>query len=191
MISNIMSAQSAQAVNFTQTSSRLRSSTPEEKTTVADTVSISTEAKHLLLASPFSSTGSTTISVKDIEASLSKETSYVKKRLQSLYSKYGISPDSKMEISVGNDGNIFVNGESPASESLAEEINNDDELSNSIKKMSADASLLDAIEKHDEFAAAYEKDPKSAVERYRYLLEDGHNYNASFSMQNGSINTGS
>ncbi len=152
-------------------------------------MNISNEAMHLLLTSPFSSTGSTTISVQDIKESLSKTTAYVEKRLHSLYSKYGISPDSKMEISVGSDGSIIVNGESPASESLSEEINADDALSNSIKKMSAEASLLEAIEKHEEFAAAYEKDPKSAVERYGYLLEDGNNYNVSFSIQDGYIDT--
>jgi hypothetical protein len=142
MINSIMSAQNAQTVNDVQTSSRLSSSTPEDKKAVTDTVNISNKAKHVLLASPFSCTGSNTISVRDIEESFTNTSSYVEKRLQSFYSKHGISPDSKMEISVGYNGSILVNGESPASKSLAEEINADDELSNSIRKMSADASLL-------------------------------------------------
>jgi hypothetical protein len=94
-----------------------------------------------------------------------------------------------MEISVGRDGSILVNGKSPESDNLAEAINANDELSNSIRKMSADASLLEAIKKHKEFAAAYDKNPIAAVERYGYLLEDGHGYNVSFSVQNGHIDT--
>lgn len=187
MINSIMSVQNTQAVNLTQSSSRLSSSNAEDKKTVTDTVNISGEAKSLLVANPFSSTVSTTIDMIDIEESLANTTSYVEKRLQSLYSKYGISPDSKMEFSVGYDGSISVNGESPASELLAEEINADDELSNSIRKMSSDASFLEAFKKHEEFAAAYAKDPKSALERYGNLFEDGHKYHSSFSMQDGKI----
>jgi hypothetical protein len=184
-----MSAQNTQTAYFSQTSSRLSSSTPEVKKTITDTVNISNEAKNMLLSSPFSSTGSNTIHVRDIEESLANATSYVEKHLQSLYSKHGISSNSNMEISVGRDGSILVNGENPASESLAKEINDDKELSNSIRKMSANASLLEAIKKHEEFAAAYDKDPIAAVERYGYLLEDGHDYHVSFSMQDGHIDT--
>ena len=189
MINSIMSAQNAQTVNYAQIFSGSSSSTPEDKKKITDTVNISNEAKHLLLVSPFSATGSTTISVRDIEESLSNTTSYVEKGLQALYSKHGLSPDSKMEFSVGHDGKILINGESPASESLAEEINADNELSNSIRKMSAGTSLLEAINKHEEFASAYDKNPIAAVKRYGYLLEDGHDYHVSFSMQDGHVDT--
>lgn len=192
MINGIISSGYAQTVRFTQPNiSQLPqgSSSPFEYKTGTDTVNISDGAKFPLLSSLFPSAGSNSISIRDIEESLSNATSSVEKRLQSLYSKHGISSNSKMEISVGYDGSILVNGESPASESLAEEINADDELSNSIRKMSSDTSLLEAFKKHIKFTAAYEKDPVAAVERYGYLLEDGHDYHVSFSMQNGHIDT--
>jgi hypothetical protein len=94
-----------------------------------------------------------------------------------------------MEIRVGRDGKILVNGENPQSDHLAEAVNADDELSNSIRRISANTSLLEAYKNHQEFAEAYEKDPVAAVERYGYLLEDGHGYNVLFSMQNGHIDT--
>ena len=145
MIDSIMSLGYTQAVNLSPSLSRQSSTIAAEDTTGTDTVNISSEAKHKLSFSPFSSEGSTTISLDDIEYTLADTTSYVEDRLRSLYSKLGISSSSKMDINVGNDGTIIVNGESPAAESLAEEINADDELSNSIRKISADAALLEAV----------------------------------------------
>ena len=112
MINSIMSAKNAQAVNFTQIPSRLSSSTPADDKTVTDTVNISNEAKYSLFASRFPSVEGNAISVRDIEESFSNTTSYIEKQLQSFYSKHGISSNSKMEISVGHDGRILVNGES-------------------------------------------------------------------------------
>ncbi len=178
MINSIMTANYTQAVNFKQPQSRPSPSIAAEDKKGADTVNISNEAKYL---SQFPNINS----VRDIEESLANATSYVEKRLQSLYSKHGIPSNSEMKISVGRDGSIIVNRESAASESLAEEINADDELSNSILTMSANTSLLEGIKKHDEFAAVYAKDPKAAVERYGYLFEDDHDSHVSFSVQNG------
>ena len=189
MINSIISARHALGVNVTPAPSRFGSSAPAEAKAATDTVSISNEARCLLLASPFSSTGSTTISAKDIEESLADTKSYVEKQLQALYSDLGIPSNSNLEISFGPDGRILVNGDSPASETLAEAINADDELSNSLRKMSADTSLLEAMKNHEEFASAYEKSPASAIERYGYLLESGHSYHVSFSMQDGHIDT--
>jgi len=135
MINGIISSGYAQTVRFTQPNiSQLPqgSSSPFEYKTGTDTVSISDEAKFPLLSSLFPSAGSNSISIRDIEESLSNATSSVEKRLQSLYSKHGISSNSKMEISVGYDGSILINGESPASETLAEEINADDEFGRSL-----------------------------------------------------------
>ncbi len=192
MVNGITSAGYAQPVSFTQqnfSQSPTDSSSPSEYKTGTDTVNISNNAKLLLLSSLFPSVEGDSISIGDIEESLSNTTSSVEKRLESLYQQLGIHPNSKMEISVGHDGSISVNGESPESDNLAEAINADDELSNSIRRMSANTSLLEAIKDGQEFVAAYEKDPFAAVERYSYLLEDGHGYNVLFSMQNGHIDT--
>jgi hypothetical protein len=189
MIDSIMSLGYTQAVNFTPSQSSPPSTIAAEDTTGTDTVNISSEANHKLSVSPFSSTGSTTISFADIEKSLADTTSYVEDRLRSLYSKLGISSSSKMDISVGYDGSILVKGESPAAESLAQKINADDELSNSIRKMSADASLLEAAKEHEEFAAAYAKNPQAALERYGYLFDDDRSHHVSFSMQDGKLST--
>ncbi len=192
MVNGIMTVGYSQTASFTQpniSQSRPVSSYPSEYKTSIDTVNISDEAKFSLLSRLFPSTGGKSISIRDIEESLSNATSSVEKRLQSLYRQIGISSNSQMEISVGRDGSILVNGESPESDSLAEAINVDDELANTIRGMSANASLLEAFIKHQEFAAAYEKDQVAAVDRYGYLLEDGHEYNVSFSMKNGHIDT--
>ena len=192
MVNGITSAGYAQTVSFTQpniSQSRPDASSPSEYKTGTDTVNISDQARFSLLSSLFSCAESNSISIRDIEESLSKATVSVEKRLQSLYRQIGISDSSQMEISVGYDGSILVKGENPESDALAEAINADGELANTIRGISANASLLEALKKHQEFAAAYEKDPVAAVERYGYLLEDGHEYNVSFSLQNGHIDT--
>ncbi len=157
--------------------------------TADDKVNISDEAKFSLQSSRLLSSIETTISIGDIEEAFTTASAYVEKRLQSLYRQFGISFDSRMEISVGRDGSILVKGQSPESDALAKAIHADDELANTIRKMSADASLLEAVKKHQEFAAAYQKDPAAAVKAYGFLLEDGHEYRVSFSMANGHIDT--
>jgi hypothetical protein len=152
-----------------------------------DTVSISDKSR--LLSNLLPSVEGNSISIADIEASLAKTTASVENRLRSLSRQLGITPDSRMQFSVGHDGSILVNGESPESDRLAAAINEDAELTNSIREMSANASLLAACKKHEEFAAAYAKDPVAAVQRYAYLFEDGHEYKVSFSMQDGYIDT--
>ena len=190
MVNGIMSTGYIQSAIFPQqniSQSPTDSSPTSEDKTDTDTINISNKAKLLSSLFPYAKNGS--ISIEDIEESLSDTTAAVEKRLQSLYGQLGIQPDFQMEFSVGYDGKILVNGESPESDHLAEAINADAELSNSIRRMSADTSLLAAFKNHQEFASAYEKDPVAAVERYGYLLEDGHGYNVLFSMQDGHINS--
>ena len=190
MVNGIMSTGYIQSAIFPQqniSQSPADSSPTSEDKTDTDTINISNKAKLLSSLFPYAKNGS--ISIEDIEESLSNTTAAVEKRLQSLYGQLGIQPDFQMEFSVGYDGKILVNGESPESDHLAEAINADAELSNSIRRMSANTSLLAAFKNHQEFASAYEKDPVAAVERYGYLLEDGHGYNVLFSMQDGHINS--
>ena len=190
MVNGIMSTGYIQSAIFPQqniSQSPTDSSPTSEDKTDTDTINISNKAKLLSSLFPYAKNGS--ISIEDIEESLSNTTAAVEKRLQSLYGQLGIQSDFQMEFSVGYDGKILVNGESPESDHLAEAINADAELSNSIRRMSADTSLLAAFKNHQEFASAYEKDPVAAVERYGYLLEDGHGYNVLFSMQDGHINS--
>lgn len=154
-----------------------------------DTVNISTQGKFSLISSRFHPDGNNNVSVQSIEEDFRDLSSHVEDNLRALYRQTGISPSSKMQISVGGDGHILVNGDSPQAESLAAKINADDELSNEIRGMSSMASLLEAIKKQQEFAAAYDKNPEAAVERFGYMLEDGHDYHTSFTMQNGHIDT--
>lgn len=154
-----------------------------------DTVTISGEAKRLSLSGLLPSAGEGAVSIGDIKEAFTDAVSSVEKRLQSLCRQTGISSDVQMEISVNCDGSIRVNGKSPESDTLEQAINADDGLANTIRGMSAHASLLDATERHRDFAEAYEQDPAAALDLYGCLFEDGHEYNVSFLMQNGHIET--
>jgi len=156
---------------------------------INDKVNISDEGKYSLISSKLHSIGKGSASAGSINDDFRNAISYAEDKIQTIYHDLGISADSQMNISVGYDGHILVNGENPKAEALAEAINADDALANTIRGMSAMASLLEAIKKAQEFRTAYEKDPTAAIERYGYLLEDGHDYHVSFSMNNGHINT--
>lgn len=192
MINALLPAGYAQILSFAQpniSQSCTGSSSSSEYKTNNDRVTISDDAKLSLLSSGFPFSRGNSISIKDIEEALTNATSSVEKRLQSLYRQLGISSDSQMKFSVDYNGKILVSGESPEADKLAEAINADDELANTIRGMSANASLLNAFKKHQEFASAYGKNPAAANQLYGYLLEDGHEYNISFSMKNGHIDT--
>ena len=93
MVNGITSAGYAQTVSFTQpniSQSRPDASSPSEYKTGADTVNISDKAKLSLLSSLFSCAESNSISIRDIEESLSNATVSIEKRLQSLYRQIGI-----------------------------------------------------------------------------------------------------
>lgn len=193
MVNGIRSAEGdVQAIRLSKqniSQSPTDSSLLAENKTDTDTVNVSSKAKLWQLATLFPSAESGTVSIEDIQESLSNKTSFVEQQLQSLYRQFGISPNSPMEISVGCDGSILVNGKSQESDRLSQAINADDELSNSIRGMSADTELLQACKNHEKFVAAYNKDSVAALERYGFLFEDGHGYDISFFMQNGHIDT--
>ena len=138
MVNALLCGGYAQTVNSTKTNyspspSNTSSSSPCGTTT--DTVSISDEAKYAVSSSPLLSlTEGGTIYLEDIEEALSRETAAVEKKLQSLYAQLGISSSAQMKISVGGDGSILVKGESPKAEALAEAINEDGELANTIRE---------------------------------------------------------
>lgn len=193
MISPVTTNKYAQVIGFMQPGSETKvsadsPSSPMSSTT--DAVNISTEGQQASLISARLHYGSNaSILLKPRKENLHALTSQTENKLQKLYEQLGISENSQMEISVGYDGAILVNGQNPKSEALAEAINDDDELANSIRGMSAMAAVLEAIKNYQEFSEAYEKDPIAAVDRFGYLLEDGHNYHVTFSMLNGHIDT--
>ncbi|MCB2180821.1 MAG: hypothetical protein KQH63_02210 [Desulfobulbaceae bacterium] len=134
-------------------------------------------------------TVSGTVSVESFREQLELDTGYVEGKLQELYRKFDIGPETEMKLSVGYDGTILVSGEGDKAQKLADAINTDDEMANTIRRMSANASLLEAARKHQEFSEAYEKNPQQAVERFGYLLEDGHDYYVNFTYSNGKLDT--
>ena len=127
------------------------------------------------------------ISIESIRECYENDTAIIKKQMQALYRKLGISSDTEMTIDIGHDGKAVVSGKSPEAEALADAINSDPELLNTMRRASANASLLAAFEEAAEFQAAYEKNPFAAVERYGYLLNDNRTQNTAFTIREGSL----
>jgi len=180
MISTVTTNKYVQAIGFIQPGSETKISTDSSPSSMSstgtDAVSISNEGQQASLISTRLLSGlKAPIFLMASKENLLALTSQTENKLQKLYEQIGISANSQMDISVGSDGAILVNGQSPNYDALAEAIN-DDELANSIRGMSAMAAVLEAGEKHQEFSEAYKKDPIAAVDRFGYLLEDGHDY---------------
>lgn len=129
------------------------------------------------------------ISLGSFNEQLQEDTRFVEEKLQALYRKLGIDPETEMTLSVGYDGNILVNGQGGKAQELADAVNADEEMANTVRRMSGTAALLEAARKHQEFAEAYAENPQQAVERFGYLLEDGHDYHVSFAFSEGQLDT--
>ncbi len=147
------------------------------------------EGFHSILLDKMQGSEQRVVSVDFFEESLKQLKSYVEKLAGVKCRDLGIDGGAEMKFSVGYDGTILVNGQEPEAGKLAQAINEDEELANSIRGMSATASLLEAARRHQEFAAAYEREPLAAVEQYGYLLEDGHDYHVTFTMAEGKVSS--
>lgn len=194
MLSSISSCTAAQsAIRLQQTA--VNATATGTTQTAADSVTISEEARTASLLDGFrdamgvtpNSDGS--ISIESIRECFENDTAFIEKQLNALYRELGISSDSEMEIDIQN-GRAVVSGESPAAEKLAEAINSDPELLNTMRRASANGSALAAYEESSDFRAAYEDNPYAAVERYGYLLNDNRTYNITFTMKNGVLDVG-
>lgn len=151
-----------------------------------DRVTIS-EAGRTVSALTGKITNGGTISLASFADQFREDTRLVEEKLQGLYRKLGINSDMEMNLSVGYDGKILANGEGGKVQEFAEAVNADEELANTFRRMSATAALLEAARKHQEFAEAYAQNPQQAVERFGYLLEDGHEYQVNFAYGNGQL----
>ena len=173
--------------------SRFAQGTPAPSQTSAspstDTVTLSDVSRLLSLSSLFPNAQGGTVTLQDIRGSIAASTAYAEERLQSFYREAGISSSEEMKITVGSDGRLLVSGRSPECDALEQAVNADDEFSNTIRKMSAETSLLAAFKRHQEFTEAYQRDPAAAVQQFGRLLEDGVGCHVSFSIRDGGIDT--
>lgn len=154
-----------------------------------DTITISGTGRQASLLGGILAANSGPITLESIEDSLKNDTSMVERQLRVIYAKQGISPDTEIDISVGSDGKIIVHGNSSKADELENAINSDPELSNTIRRMSANSSFLEAAKNYLDFAKKYEKNPDIAIKEFAYLLEQGRHYNVTFTMSNGSISS--
>jgi hypothetical protein len=162
---------------------------PAARRSGSDTVTISGIGRQASLLGGILSSNSGPITLESIEGSLKNDTSMVEEQLRLLYTKHGISSSTEMDMSVGADGTVIVQGKNSKADELEDAINNYPDLSNTIRRMSANSSFLEAAKKHQEFAKKYETNPEIALREFAYLLEEGHNYNVTFTMSNGTISS--
>jgi hypothetical protein len=122
-----------------------------------DTVQLSTTSG--LLAEPLLMPTSTT--VQGLAETLSSD-------LETLFAEQGIDLEPPVEFTVGNNGEISVEGDRSDLEQIEELIAENPAIARQIRTLSAVSSHASQIERHLEFQAAYRasSDPSDVVARY-------------------------
>lgn len=152
-----------------------------------DTLQISTAAKGSLLSKILRP--SQAITVSSLETEFRRDSILLENRLNVICQKLGIPSDTPMKLYPGFDGRTLVAGNDKWTQAFGEAINADPETVDLVNKTAANAEFLEACKKHEEFSAAYAKNPTTAVQRFAFLLEGSHPYQMFLTFQNNRINT--
>lgn len=154
--------------------------------TTADEVSLSSNEKvgrHLseMLGFPtlqeLSRMGSPGVSgvvrMQDLRSAYETAFAAFTQRLDGLLDSAGVDRSRPARLQADAVGSITVTNDHPDKEAIERLFRENPELANQFRGLSGLASLLAAAEKHEEFAAAYEKNPYAAVGEYSQLFA-GH-----------------
>lgn len=85
----------------------------------------------------------------------------------------GIDTDKPIELITNNQGQVRLANDHPDKAKIEALFDNDSELSNQYRHLSAASSLHKAVEEHMAFAKDYEQDPIAAVARHAHLFSGG------------------
>lgn len=167
----------------------MRTVTPEASlpADITDTVEISEEAQQAYSATKsftpeslkeifFEDMGielsGSPISSEAIASATRKLETSVSERVRRLLDGNGISTEPPVQLYVKQNGHIGVMGDHPDKAKIERLMDENPDLSNRFRQLSAQSSLLRAIEEASEFRKAYEIDQRAAVAKYSYLFDD-------------------
>jgi hypothetical protein len=113
------------------------------------------------------------IRLEDLRQKFQENNTEYGRELTTLLKNAGIDTGAAMEFRVNAQGKVEEVSGHPQKEKIENLINEEHpEQANHIREQSALGSLLNAADKHMEFAKAYAKDPEAAVARYAALFSE-------------------
>lgn len=149
---------------------------PEDSLPKSKDDSISTNARlatQQRLAATVQDSNSGTSDLFSIQADAEAALKNWQEQLVGKLKEKGISLDEPLRLLVRpGDGKIVVQGDHPHKDEIEAALNEDKDLTNSIRSVSATFDLLRAAERNKEFARAYEQDPVAAVKAFSHLFDE-------------------
>ncbi len=112
------------------------------------------------------------INIEDIRASYAERFEQLAAKLNGLLKTAGIDRGCEAILRSDGQGKIRVANNHPQREKIEALFENNPELANEFRGLSATASFLRAADDHSRFAAAYAKDPTAAVQQFSHLFEN-------------------
>jgi hypothetical protein len=182
MIEQLHSGYKTQALTYTNQGKRAQNNVRQSAS--GDSVSLSDGGK--LLSDFFSGLGINNssggaVSLSELESGLQEKQQNLNDRINTLFSKNGISTDPEVSLTSDSEGHIKVAGNHPDKDKIESLLNSSPEILKDFQTVSGLSTLTDAGQEYSDFAAMYKTDPYGAVSKYSSLFEGGSAEN--FSMK--------
>ena len=110
------------------------------------------------------------IDIGEIRADVTENLAAFEEEVNSFFADAGIDTTRRIELLCGSDGKIIVSGEHPDKEKIQSFFEQNPELANRFRRISANSALLEAAEDAVDFRKAYSIDPEAAVSEFAYLF---------------------
>lgn len=160
-----------------------RGSEPQE-----DQVDISPQGSMLtLLSDELFGSGSGKVDLGDLRGTCREATALFHESTLAMFKEHGIDSTREAVLTSDFEGKIRVANDHPDGEKIEAAFEDNPELANRFRRLSALGSLLRAADEAVPFQEAYAKDPFGAVERYGYLFDDNRQSEFHLSISDAGI----
>ena len=92
--------------------------------------------------------------------------------MKDFLNKHGFDSSQDVQLESGYDGRLYVANAHPDAAEINQLLESEPKLQQLFSRISANESLLAAVQRHMEFTKAYERDPARAVEEFQDLFND-------------------
>ena len=106
----------------------------------------------------------------DFASTLKQDLQSISYMIDDALEEAGISKDPSFEINYSSSGELYIDQNHPNKEAIEKILNDIPNIRDTYARMSSNASIFAAFERHQEFSKAYEIDPQSAVQKYSHLF---------------------
>lgn len=127
------------------------------------------------------------IDLGDLRDSYREEAASFQGSTLAMFKQYGIDSSQEAVLTSDFEGKIRVANDHPDKEKVEAAFEDNPELTNQFRRLSAMGSLLRAADEAAPFQEAYANDPYGAVERYGYLFDDNRQSEFHLSISDAGI----